>query len=128
MRSNLAVSPYYWLEKSLDTIHRANWYRELKTIQGISGAIANLEGDFVVNLASNDYLGLAGDSRLIRAAVKATQELGTGSTGSRLLTGHRQLHRDLEKAIASLKSAFKPSSEVEKTGIGANKVCKRCCK
>jgi 8-amino-7-oxononanoate synthase len=103
MRSNLAVSPYYWLEKSLDTIHRANWYRELKTIQGISGAIANLEGDFVVNLASNDYLGLAGDSRLIRAAVKATQELGTGSTGSRLLTGHRQLHRDLEKAIASLK-------------------------
>jgi 8-amino-7-oxononanoate synthase len=56
-----------------------------------------------VNFASNDYLGLAGDERLISAAITATQELGTGSTGSRLTSGHRELHRTLERAIADLK-------------------------
>jgi 8-amino-7-oxononanoate synthase len=55
----------------------------------------------VINFASNDYLGLAGDDRLIQAAVAATKEFGTGSTGSRLLSGHRELHRQLEIALAS---------------------------
>jgi len=48
-------------------------------------------------------LGLTGDQRLQSAADAATQKYGTGSTGSRLLTGHRELHRQLEEAIASLK-------------------------
>ena len=97
------TNSYGWIEKSLDTIHRANWYRSVKTIQGRPGALVKLEGRSLINFASNDYLGLAGDERLIHAAVEATYEFGTGSTGSRLLSGHRQLHRDLEKAIASLK-------------------------
>jgi 8-amino-7-oxononanoate synthase len=62
-----------------------------------------LEGREAINFASNDYLGLAGEERLIQAAVAATKEFGTGSTGSRLLSGHRELHRQLEKAIAFLK-------------------------
>ena len=62
-----------------------------------------LEGQPVINFASNDYLGLAGDDRLIQAAVDATKEFGAGSTGSRLLSGHRHLHRQLERAIASFK-------------------------
>ncbi|BAZ68844.1 8-amino-7-oxononanoate synthase [Fischerella sp. NIES-4106] len=62
-----------------------------------------LEGREVINFASNDYLGLASDPRLIAAATAAIQEFGTGSTGSRLLSGHRELHRELERAIASLK-------------------------
>lgn len=99
----MSANPYAWIEKSLDTIHRANWYRSLQTIQGRSGAVIELEGRSLINFASNDYLGLAGDDRLIAAAVEATKEFGTSSTGSRLLSGHRQLHRDLEVAIASLK-------------------------
>ncbi|MGB5963132.1 MAG: 8-amino-7-oxononanoate synthase [Coleofasciculaceae cyanobacterium] len=95
-------NPYTWLEKSLSTIHRADWYRGVQTLQ-IPGAVVQLEGRYVINFASNDYLGLAGDERLIQAAVAATQEFGTGSTGSRLLSGHRQLHQELENAIASLK-------------------------
>ena len=91
------TDPYAWLEKSLDTIHRANWYRSVQAIQGRPGAVVQLEGRSVINFASNDYLGLAGDERLIQAAVEATKEFGTGSTGSRLLSGHRQLHRELEK-------------------------------
>lgn len=97
------VSPYSWLNQSLATIHRANWYRSLKTIAGKPGAVVELFGKPVINFASNDYLGLAGDSRLIKAAVDATQSYGTGSTGSRLLSGHKDLHQELEKVIASFK-------------------------
>ncbi|MEO0926466.1 MAG: 8-amino-7-oxononanoate synthase [Cyanobacteria bacterium J06643_13] len=94
---------YSWLNKSLKTIHRANWYRAVKTTSGIPGAIIELAGKPVINFASNDYLGLAGDKRLIAAAVAATQAYGTGSTGSRLLSGHKRLHQELENAIADLK-------------------------
>nr|WP_211176136.1 8-amino-7-oxononanoate synthase [Brasilonema sp. UFV-L1] len=87
----------------MTTIHRADWYRSVQTIHGLPGATVFLEGREVINFASNDYLGLAGDERLIAAATTAVQELGTGSTGSRLLSGHREIHRELEKAIASLK-------------------------
>ena len=97
------ASPYDWLDKSLETIHRANWYRSVKAIAGKPGAVVELQGKPVINFASNDYLGLAGDKRLIEAAIEATKAYGTGSTGSRLLSGHRDLHRELEIAIADLK-------------------------
>ncbi|RUR74471.1 8-amino-7-oxononanoate synthase [Chlorogloeopsis fritschii PCC 9212] len=99
----MAVDPYAWIEQSLATIHRADWYRSVQTINGDPGATVLLEGREVINFASNDYLGLAGDWRLIAAATAAIQEYGTGSTGSRLLSGHRKLHCELEEAIASLK-------------------------
>ncbi|HAA31567.1 MAG TPA: 8-amino-7-oxononanoate synthase [Cyanobacteria bacterium UBA8553] len=99
----MQTDPYAWLEQSLATIHKADWYRSVQTLESSPGAVVQLEGREVINFASNDYLGLAGDQRLIQAAVVATQEFGTGSTGSRLLSGHRELHRQLENAIASLK-------------------------
>ena len=95
--------PYAWIEQSLATIHRADWYRSVQTIESRPGAIIQIDGRSLINFASNDYLGLAANERLIQAAVAATQEFGTGSTGSRLLTGHRELHRQLEHAIATLK-------------------------
>ncbi|OKH18617.1 8-amino-7-oxononanoate synthase [[Limnothrix rosea] IAM M-220] len=94
---------YGWVDQSLSTIKKANWYRQTKAIAGKAGAVVELNGRQVVNFASNDYLGLAGDERLINAAIKATKEFGTGSTGSRLTSGHRDLHRELERAIADLK-------------------------
>lgn len=96
-------NPYAWVGQAMRTIRRANWYRAVRTIEGRPGAVVRLDGREVLNFASNDYLGLAGDERLVRAAIAATQELGTGSTGSRLITGHRSLHRQLEQTIAQLK-------------------------
>ncbi|MBD2295363.1 8-amino-7-oxononanoate synthase [Anabaena sphaerica FACHB-251] len=96
-------NPYAWIEASLETIHRADWYRSVQTINSLPGATVLLSGQKVINFASNDYLGLAGDERLQTAAIKAIQQFGTGSTGSRLLSGHRELHRELEQAIASTK-------------------------
>ncbi len=100
---NPVTDPYAWIESALETIHQADWYRSVKAIQGRPGAVVQLEGKPVINFASNDYLGLAGDERLVQAAIAAMQEYGTGSTGSRLISGHRELHRELERAIARLK-------------------------
>ncbi len=95
--------PYRWISKSLSTIHKANWYRQVQPIAGISGPVVTMNDRQMVNFASNDYLGFAGDTRLIEGAIAATQTCGTSATGSRLLSGHRPLHRELEQAIAQLK-------------------------
>lgn len=94
---------YRWINKALDTLHRADWHRAVQPLDGRAGPIMQLNGQALANFASNDYLGLAGDPRLAAAAVKAIQTYGTGSTGSRLLSGHRPLHDQLEQAIAAWK-------------------------
>ena len=79
----MTPNPYAWIDKSLDTIRRADWYRSPQLIESCPGPRVKLAGDWLINFASNDYLGLAGDDRLIQAAIAATQEFGTGTTGSR---------------------------------------------
>jgi len=113
-----AASPYAWLQHSLAAIHRADWYRRVQAIEGLPGPTVVLEGRTLVNFASNDYLGLAGDPRLIQAASEAAVRYGTGSTGSRLLSGHRPLHRELEVAIAQLKQT--EDALVFSSGYAAN--------
>ncbi len=98
------VNPAYdWIDQSLLTIHRAQWHRSPYPITSPPGAVVTLEGQTVINFASNDYLGLAHDPRLVNAAIAATQAWGTGATGSRLVSGHRELHTQLEQAIADFK-------------------------
>jgi len=97
-------TPYDWLDRSLDSIHKANWYRSTQTITSKAGTIATIDGREMLMFASNNYLGLAGDHRLIKAAIGATEMYGTGSTGSRLVTGHLALHEELERLIADLKN------------------------
>lgn len=58
-----------------------------------------------VSLASNDYLGLANDSRVKASAAEAALKFGAGSTGSRLLTGTQAPHLRLEKRLAAFKGA-----------------------
>ncbi|TVQ05625.1 MAG: 8-amino-7-oxononanoate synthase [Leptolyngbya sp. DLM2.Bin27] len=99
----MGTTPYDWLDKSLVALRRAHRYREVQSIDGMSGAVVQRQGQTLVNFASNDYLGLASDPRLAEAAIAAIHTYGTGSTGSRLLSGHRELHRQLESAIADLK-------------------------
>jgi 8-amino-7-oxononanoate synthase len=61
--------------------------------------------DDLLDLASNDYLGLARDPRVTAAAADAAQRWGAGSTGSRLVTGSTRLHADLEAGLADLVGA-----------------------
>jgi 8-amino-7-oxononanoate synthase len=68
----------------------------------------NLSGwarDGLLDLASNDYLGLCGDERITAAAAEAAWAWGTGSTGSRLVTGTTELHARLEAALAEFTGA-----------------------
>lgn len=97
------TDPYNWIDNALSTIHQANWYRSVKPITSPPGPIIEIDGQSLINFASNDYLGLAFDPRLQKAAIQAIQDWGTGSTGSRLLSGHRPLHQALENAIADFK-------------------------
>lgn len=57
--------------------------------------------DPLLDLASNDYLGLARDPRVVEAGVAALRAWGAGSTGSRLVTGSTRLHAELEEALAA---------------------------
>jgi 8-amino-7-oxononanoate synthase len=57
--------------------------------------------DGLTDLASNDYLGLAGDPRLVEGACAAARAWGTGSTGSRLVTGTTALHAELDRRLAA---------------------------
>ena len=61
--------------------------------------------DAALDLASNDYLGLAGDPRLAEAAAAAARTWGTGATGSRLVTGTTSLHAELEAELAAFTAA-----------------------
>ena len=72
----------------------------------------------MLDLASNDYLGLSGDPRLAAAAAAAAHRWGTGSTGSRLVTGSTSLHAELEAALAAFASA--PAALVFSSGYLAN--------
>jgi 8-amino-7-oxononanoate synthase len=100
---SFSPSPYDWIDDSLTAIHRAHWYRSVKTITSQAGPVVALDGKSILNFASNDYLGLAADPRLKQAAVDAINRYGTGSTGSRLMSGQRPIHQELETAIAQWK-------------------------
>lgn len=111
-------NPYEWIDRALNTIAQANWYRSPQLITNLPGTRVEIDGKELINFGSNDYLGLAGDKRVIAAAIAATQKFGTGATGSRLTSGHRTLHQALEKAIADLKQT--ESALVFSSGYLAN--------
>ncbi|MFB9833359.1 aminotransferase class I/II-fold pyridoxal phosphate-dependent enzyme, partial [Actinoallomurus acaciae] len=72
----------------------------------------------LLDLASNDYLGLSRDPRLAEGAIEAVRTWGTGSTGSRLVTGTTELHTALEERLAGF--AGTPSALVFSSGYLAN--------
>jgi 8-amino-7-oxononanoate synthase len=74
--------------------------------------------DGLVDLASNDYLGLARNPLVAEAAAAAALEWGAGSTGSRLVTGSTELHARLERALAGFCAA--PAALVFSSGYLAN--------
>lgn len=74
--------------------------------------------DDVIDLAGNDYLGLARHPHVVGVAIEAVRTWGAGSTGSRLVTGTTQLHVDLERALASYAGA--ESALVFSSGYTAN--------
>jgi 8-amino-7-oxononanoate synthase len=84
----------------LDDLRAAGLLRELRTIDSASGPRVSLDGRDVLNLCSNDYLGLAGDPRVRAAAAEAATRWGAGAGSSRLLSGSLAIHDRLEAELA----------------------------
>ncbi len=76
-----------------------------RTLEGPTGARARFDGRDVINLASNNYLGLANHPRMNAAASKAAAELGAGSGAVRTIAGTMAMHQELERAFAAFKHA-----------------------
>lgn len=77
--------------------------RRLNTVDSSTGPIVRYGGRPVILLSSNDYLGLAAHPSVIRAAVRATEQYGSGAGASRLICGTLPPHSELESALASFK-------------------------
>jgi 8-amino-7-oxononanoate synthase len=77
--------------------------RSLRPFRGVGPKVVSPEGRELLNLSSNDYLGLAGHPRLAEAAARAARERGTGATASRLVVGDDPFYQALEERLAEHK-------------------------
>ncbi len=93
------------LESELSRLDRDAALRRLRLIESPPGPVIRVAGRDLVNLASNDYLGLSQHPRIINAAAEATCKWGAGSGASRLVSGHLQPHALAEQAFAEFKHA-----------------------
>jgi len=89
--------------EQLQALRARSLDRHLREIDSAQGAIVDLVGRRLVNFSSNDYLGLANDSRLREAAIAAIREFGVGAGASRLISGTQSPHLRLEAALAKWK-------------------------
>ncbi|MFN3927122.1 MAG: 8-amino-7-oxononanoate synthase [Pseudanabaenaceae cyanobacterium] len=111
-------SAYSWLDASLETIHKAGWYRQPQVITAVAGMTVGIDDRSYINFASNNYLGLAGDQRLKLSAISAIEKYGTGATSARLVVGNYTLHQTLEQKIAQWKQT--ESALVFSSGYATN--------
>ncbi|HSM91551.1 MAG TPA: aminotransferase class I/II-fold pyridoxal phosphate-dependent enzyme, partial [Anaeromyxobacteraceae bacterium] len=94
-----------WIDGALADLEAKGLRRSLETIGPSQGPVVEVGGRALVNLCSNDYLGLAFDERLRRAAGLAAEEEGAGSGASRLVAGDLPIHGRLERALAEFHGA-----------------------
>lgn len=94
-----------WIGAELDGLHKAGRRRFLRTVMSAPTGRVVLDGQEVITLGSNNYLGLSTHPKVIEAAANALQQYGTGASGSRLLTGNSQPYTYLESKIAEVKEA-----------------------
>jgi 8-amino-7-oxononanoate synthase len=95
------MDPLTWIDEELDRLAQAGLLRELPPGLGTAGAAVEIGGKQVINFASNDYLGLAADPRLARAAAEAFQNSGVGRGASPLVSGRSSIHEQLEQKLAT---------------------------
>lgn len=90
-------------QNELLRLKEAGLYRTLRRVEGEQGPTLILQGREVINLSSNNYLGIANHPALCEAAKAAIDRYGCGSGASRLISGNMTLHEELESKLAELK-------------------------
>ena len=110
--------PLAYLGEQLEAWKRAGTYQRLRVLESESAAESRFDGKDVINLASNNYLGLTTHPKLREAALEATRRYGVGSGAVRTISGTMSLHMQLEERIARFKNV--EACVVFQSGFAAN--------
>ncbi|PFA68110.1 glycine C-acetyltransferase [Bacillus sp. AFS015802] len=93
----------HFLQENLEDLKSRGLYNEIDPLQGANGPMITVNGKKLVNLSSNNYLGLATDERLKKVAIEAVKEYGVGAGAVRTINGTLDLHVKLEEKLAKFK-------------------------
>jgi len=111
-------NPLSYLSEQLNQWRQEGTYQRLRVLQSESAAHSRFDGKEVINLASNNYLGLTTHPKLREAALEAVRRFGVGSGAVRTISGTMSLHLELEERIAAFKHA--KACVVFQSGFAAN--------
>ena len=112
------ANPLHYLSEQLDAWRKAGTYQRLRVLESACEPMSRFDGKQVINLASNNYLGLADHPKLIEAQVAAAKEYGAGSGAVRTISGTMSIHMELERRIAQFKHT--EACVVFQSGFAAN--------
>ena len=112
------ADPLAYLGEQLEAWRKAGTYQHLRVLESASAAESRFDGRDVINLASNNYLGLTTHPKLIEAATEAARKYGAGSGAVRTISGTMTLHMELEERIARFKNV--EACVVFQSGFAAN--------
>ena len=107
-----------WVNEELENLRKAGRLVPIRTIETPQGAHVSIGGKDYINMCSNNYLGLAGNSEIRKAAIDAIEKYGVGAGAVRSIAGTMLLHEELEKKVAAFKHMS--SSVVFQGGLLAN--------
>ncbi|WP_042456698.1 glycine C-acetyltransferase [Neobacillus dielmonensis] len=92
-----------FLNENLEDLKEKGLYNVIDPLESANGPVITINGKELINLSSNNYLGLAADERLKKAAVDAIKQYGVGAGAVRTINGTLKLHVELEKKLAEFK-------------------------
>ena len=98
--------PLAYLGEQLQSWRSAGTFQRLRQLESACEPVCRFDGREVINLASNNYLGLANHPALVAAAIDATRRFGAGSGAVRTISGTMSLHVQLEERIAAFKASL----------------------
>ncbi len=112
------TNPLAFLSDELNTLKQRGTYFKLRVLDDEQAAVCHFDGKKVINLASNNYLGLTTHPKLREAALEATRKYGVGSGAVRTIAGTMKIHMELEEKIARFKKV--EACVVFQSGFTAN--------
>ncbi len=114
----MATSPLHYLTEELNSLRQKGLYQKLRILQTEQLPVAVFDGQRVINLSSNNYLGLTTHPKLREAAEEAVRRYGVGSGAVRTIAGTMSMHMELEEKIARFKHT--EACVVFQSGFAAN--------
>jgi glycine C-acetyltransferase len=118
MTTATRIDPLSYLTDQLNELKGKGTYFRLRVLDDEQAAVCTFDGKKVINLASNNYLGLTTHPKLREAALEATRKYGVGSGAVRTIAGTMKIHLELEQKIAQFKNV--EACVVFQSGFTAN--------